>query len=104
MAFKLLSVEPSKLKSKKWKATFEDKETGKTKTAQFGAKGYVDFTLLSAKGDKDEAKAHRDRYRMRHEKDLAYGPMSPGVLSYMLLWNKPTLEASIASYKKLYGM
>lgn len=103
MGFKLLSVEPSKLKSKKWKATFYDKETDKTKTAQFGAKGYVDYTILSAKGD-PEAKAHRDRYRMRHEKDLAYGPMSPGVLSYTLLWNKPTLEASIASYKKLYGM
>lgn len=103
MAFKLVEVKPSYRKEKKWFATFLDKETGKTKTVHFGAKGYTDYLILSGDGD-PTAKAHRDRYRMRHEKDLAYGPMSPGVLSYMLLWNKPNLPAAISSYKKLYNM
>ena len=103
MAFKLMSVEPSNRKEKKWKATFHDKETGKTKTVHFGAKGYTDYLILSGDGD-PTAKDHRARYRKRHEKDLAYGPMSPGVLSYMILWNKPNMPEAISSYKKLYGM
>jgi hypothetical protein len=103
MAFKLVSVEPSKRKFKKFKAFFHDAETNKHKTSHFGDNRYVDYTILSAKGD-PTAKEHRDRYRQRHEKDLAGEPTSPGVLSYMLLWNKPTLQASIASYKKLFHM
>ena len=97
MAFKLKSVEPSKRKFKKWKATFYDKDTGKTKASHFGDNRYEDYTMT---GDK----VRRAAYQSRHEKDLGNDAMSPGVLSYTLLWNKPTLAASIASYKKLYDM
>jgi hypothetical protein len=103
MAFKLVSVEPSKRKFKKFKAVFHDEEANKTKTSHFGDNRYTDYTILSSKDD-PTAKEHRGRYRQRHEKDLAGEPTSPGVLSYMLLWNKPTLEASIASYKKLFHL
>jgi hypothetical protein len=103
MPFKLKSVEPSSRKFKKWKATFEDKDTGKTKTTHFGDNRYDDFTLMSAMKDPD-AKERRRLYRIRHEKDLGTDPTTPGVLSYALLWNKPTLAASITSYKKLFGM
>jgi hypothetical protein len=103
MPFKLQSVEPSTRKFKKWKATFYDKDTDKTKTSHFGDNRFVDFTIMSAKKDAT-AKERKKLYQERHEKDLRNDPMSPGVLSYMLLWNKPTLEASISSYKKLFNM
>jgi hypothetical protein len=103
MPFKLVSVKPSDRKFKKWMAEFYDKETGKTRTTHFGDNRYVDYTILSAKKD-PEAKERRRLYQIRHEKDLGSDPMSPGVLSFMLLWMKPTLSAAITLYKKLYHM
>ena len=98
-----MSVDPSNRKFKKWKATFYDKDTDKTKTSHFGDNRYTDFTILSAKKD-PTAKEHRRSYQQRHEKDLRNDPMSPGVLSYMLLWTKPTMTAAISIYKKLFDM
>ena len=76
----LVKLEPSPLSTKKWKATFEDPKH----TTHFGAKGYVDFTILSAKHD-PTAEEHKKRYRQRHEKDLTTNnPVSPGYMSYYI--------------------
>jgi hypothetical protein len=94
---KLIDVEPSKRAGKKWVATFEDDE-GRTKQTHFGSKGMNDFTLT---GDKDA----RDRYWIRHKKDLRTGdPTRAGFLSLFLLWNKPTLEASVKDYIKRFKL
>jgi len=94
---KLLSVEPSDKADKKYVATFE-KDDGKQKKMYFGAAGMNDFTLT---GDKEA----RERYITRHAKNLNTGdPTRAGFLSYYLLWNKPTLKASIADYKKRFNM
>ena len=64
------------------------------KTVHFGAKGMSDFT-------KHKDKERRERYIKRHLKDLRTGdPTRAGYLSMYVLWNKPTLKASIADYKK----
>lgn len=58
----------------------------------FGAIGYEDFTM-----HKDEER--RRRYVGRHKKDLqTKNPYRAGYLSMYILWNKPTIEASIKDY------
>jgi hypothetical protein len=94
---KLLSVKPSDKADKKYVATFE-KDNGKQKKTHFGAAGMNDYTLT---GDKEA----RQRYITRHAKDLTTDdPTRAGYLSFYLLWNKPTLNASIADYKKRFNM
>lgn len=93
---KLVSVTKSDRPGKKWKATFDNE--GRRKTTHFGAANMNDFTLTG------DLKA-RDRYWSRHSKDLRTGdPTRAGYLSLFLLWNKPTLEASIKDYKKYFDM
>lgn len=91
-----MSVEKSPKAGKKWRANFHDPETGRNKKTDFGSAGMDDFTLT---GDV----AQRERYRTRHAKDLTTGdPTRAGFLSYYLLWNLPTLTASIADYRKRF--
>ena len=83
-----------KLKSgkKKYEITFE--KNGKTYVRKFGAAGMSDFTI-----HKDRER--RERYISRHKKDLKTGdPTKPGYLSMYILWNKPSLKASLADYKR----
>ena len=81
----------------KWKAVFT-REDGRKKTTYFGASGMDDYTL---KGDQEQ----RARYRERHKKDLMTNdPTRAGYLSWYLLWNKPTLKASIADFKRRFNL
>lgn len=78
--------------SKKYEITFE--KNGKMYTRKFGAAGMSDYTL-----HKD--KERRERYISRHKKDLRTNdPMKPGYLSMYILWNKPSVKASLADYKR----
>lgn len=87
-----MRVEQSPLKTKKWRATFKDG----THT-DFGDPKYEDYTQ-----HKDEKR--RELYKQRHKKDLETGdPKRAGFLSYYLLWNLPTIEASLRDYKKRFG-
>jgi hypothetical protein len=68
------------------------------KTIHFGQKGYEDFTI------------HGDPKRLinyinRHKKNEDWSnPDSPGFFSRWLLWNKPTLQESIADVKRRFGL
>lgn len=89
MTLKLVSITKSPVAGKKWRATFSDDTT-----TDFGATGYSDYT-------KHRDKERRESYIARHKSDLATGdPTRAGYLSMFILWNKPTLEASIADYKR----
>lgn len=89
MALKLLDVVESPVKGKKWRAKFSDDTT-----TDFGATGYSDYT-------KHKDKDRRDNYIARHKSDLETGdPRRAGYLSMFILWNKPSLESSIADYKR----
>ena len=89
---KIVSITRSPHQGKKLQAKFE--VGGRMKTVHFGAKGMSDFT-------KHKDKERRERYIKRHLKDLRTGdPTRAGYLSMYVLWNKPTLKASIADYKK----
>ena len=69
-----------------------------TKTVHFGAAGYEDFTM-----HKDEER--KKRYMDRHKEHEDWSdPMTAGALSRYILWNKPTLQASISDFKSKFHL
>lgn len=87
----LVKVTRSPAKGKKWRAHFKD--DGRETHTDFGATGYEDYTMH---GDKER----RANYISRHARDLRTDdPTRAGYLSMFLLWNKPTLQGSIADYR-----
>jgi hypothetical protein len=91
-------IKKSTNKDKKMMAIFYDGEK-KIKTTHFGASGYTDF--IKSGGDEKKKKAYLDRHRT-NENWNDY--MTPGSLSRWTLWNKKTLSASIADYKKRFNL
>ena len=86
---KLVSLMESPRKGKKWRALFSDGTT-----TDFGASAYDDYTQHGSE-------KRRALYRSRHWKDLKTGdPKKAGYLSMYILWNKPTLAASVRDYKR----
>lgn len=97
-----MKIEKGTSKNKKWKAIFShyvDGKLKKIKTSQFGSAGMSDYTIHK---DKDR----REAYRKRHQKDLEKGNyMSPGYLSYYLLWGPSTnLDKNIKAYKRRFNL
>ena len=93
---KLISIKKSNKSDKKLMATFET--NGRTKVIHFGARGAGDMS-------KHHDVVRRNRYIFRHYKDLKTGnPARAGYLSMFVLWNKPSLQASIADYRKRLGI
>ena len=89
---KLLSIKKSNKSGKKMMATFET--NGRKKVIHFGASGMSDYT-------KHKDISRRNRYIFRHHKDLGTNnPARAGYLSMFVLWNKKSLQASIADYKR----
>lgn len=90
---KLVKIINSPVNNKKKRAIFSN-----GKQIDFGATGYEDFTT-----HKDPSR--RDRYDIRHRKREDWNnPFTAGALAKYILWNKPTLEASIADYKQRFNL
>ena len=91
---RLISLNRSKKATKKYVALFE--VDGKLKAVHFGASGFEDYTT------------HRDAkrkasYLARHAaRENWADPLSAGALSRWVLWNKTSLEASLADYLKRF--
>jgi len=88
-----MKVTKSTRVGKKWMATFKNGNT-----THFGAAGMTDYTLS---GDRDA----RDRYRVRHAKDLdTEDPRRAGFLSFFLLWGDSTdLQTNVNAYRRRFG-
>ena len=93
-----VEIKPSTQKDKKLMAIFTDDEGKKVKTTHFGAKGMSDFTIHK---NPERKMKYLDRHRKRENWD---DPMSAGALSRWVLWNLPTLKASISDYKKKFSL
>jgi len=90
-------IKKSTIPKKKYTAIFYDGEK-KKKTVHFGAAGMSDFTKHR---DEERKKRYIDRHKARENwRD----PMTAGALSRFILWNKPTIRASIADYKKRFNL
>jgi hypothetical protein len=80
----------------KYIAHFET-DTGRVRKTGFGAAGMDDYTLT---GDEEQ----RERYRVRHKKDLRTGdPYRAGYLSFYLLWgDSRSLLRNIKEYNRRF--
>jgi hypothetical protein len=92
-----VDIKPSTRKDKKLMAIFFDNDK-KVKITHFGAKNMSDFTIHK---DKERKQRYLDRHKARENWN---DYMSAGALSRWILWNKPTLNASIADYKKRFKL
>ena len=86
-------ISPSKNKSKKFDALING-----SKTISFGQKGASDYTKHK---DKDRKNRYIDRHKAREDWN-ASGAKSAGFYSKHILWNKPTLKASIDDINKRF--
>jgi hypothetical protein len=93
---KLVKIVRSPKAEKKYMAVFE--KDGRTKSVHFGATGYSDYTKHH---DKERKQRYINRHRSREHWDK---PDTPGALSLYVLWNKPTVEASIKDYKRRFKL
>jgi len=110
--YDLCMIETSNKKDKKYDAKFREKgcpcsksappECGKKeKIVSFGAKGYDDYTTTPA----DQREEKKSLYLARHKaREDWNNPTTPGSLSRWILWNKKTLKASIADFKKRFNL
>ena len=100
MPLKLISIKKAPAPHKLI-ATFQNDD--KTYQVKFGAikpngEPYSDFTI-----HKDEER--KERYLQRHKANENWNkPDTPGALSRWILWNKPTLKASIQDFKTRFNL
>jgi len=100
---KLVSITPANDKVHKYKALFIQ-DNGRKKTVKFGAAGMKDYTIYS-KEDKETAEEHKRLYLIRHRKTEDWNsPMTAGALSRWILWEEPTLQQAIASFRKRFDL
>ena len=80
------------------------------KTTHFGSAGMRDYTLINKKSsqyylpNKEDREKVKKPYKSRHSNYSLASPYTAGSLSMFLLWNKPTLSASIKDYEKRYNV
>ena len=91
---KLVSITKATDGKHKYTAIFSDPK----KTTHFGALGYDDFTKTK---DVTQKEAYLARHKTRENWDM---PTSSGALSRWILWNLPSVKASIADFKKRFNI
>lgn len=91
-----VKILPSTRAEKKMMAIFTFPD-GKKKTVHFGSRGMSDYTI-----HKDPER--KERYLQRHRRNENWNnPFTAGALSRWVLWNKPTLKASINDYIRRFS-
>lgn len=93
-------LERSSSSAKKFKVTITDNQKQTKRTVQFGAKGYSDYTI-----HKDYERMQR--YNIRHQKREDWtkrGLYTAGFWSKWILWNKPSLNASIRDTENKFNI
>jgi hypothetical protein len=92
---KVVLLTPSKSSSKKWSVNIDG-----SKTIQFGANGYDDYTI-----HKDSERKERYVERHKHRENWTKsGLYTAGFWSRWLLWNKPSLRASIKDTEQKFNL
>lgn len=99
MAIKFLGLSRSTDPDKKYMAKFE--VDGRERTTHFGQAGAKDYTTHS----KMDREARKRSYDARHRPTEDWSdPTSAGALAKFILWNKPTISASLADYKRRFNL
>lgn len=82
-------------------------DNGRSKTVHFGASGLMDFTKYSSQ-DPQIAEEKKRAYIARHSKAgetwTKDGVKTAGFWAKHILWNKPTISASVADTNRRFGL
>ena len=73
---------------------------GRERTTHFGQRGANDYTTHSKLNREARKKAYDARHKATEDWSDA---TSSGALAKYILWNKPTISASLADYKRRFG-
>ena len=93
-----VSIGKSTRAGKKMMAIFYDEAKKKIKTTHFGASGYEDFTTHGEI-------QRKMNYIARHkEREDWTDYMTAASLARFILWNKPTIKASIEDYMSRFRL
>jgi len=94
-----VKITKSNKKGKRLMAIFRKHKGGDIiNITHFGSSAYENYTIH---GDKKR----KERYLKRHKKNEDWNDyQSAGSLSRYILWNKPTLDASIKDYKDRFDL
>lgn len=95
----LKSVTPSDKPDKKLDVELET-EAGREKHIHIGAKGMDDFTKTK---DLEQKKRYINRHKAREDWKQS-GLLTAGFWAKNLLWNKPTLKASITDVRDRFDV
>jgi hypothetical protein len=96
--FRFITLEPAGNHKHKYQITLQEIPSGKVHKIKFGAYGYDDFTLT-------QNRKKREDYILRHKvREDWTDPLKPGTLSRFILWNKPSLKASLEDYLRRFGI
>lgn len=94
---KIESFGPSSQAGKKYTVKLKQ-DSGRIRTVHFGAAGMDDFTKT---GDSEQ----KSRYIQRHkDKEDWNDPLSAGFWAKHILWNKTTVQQSLADTKRNYNL
>tara|TARA_R110000772_G_scaffold268150_1_gene394276 strand:- start:503 stop:820 length:318 start_codon:yes stop_codon:yes gene_type:complete len=105
MEYKLIKIVKSTNPKKKLMAIYENKKNGRTKTVHFGSAPNKDYTIYYKQDGKKKADERKSLYYARHRKRENWNdPLTAGSLSKYILWNKPTISASIANFKSKFKL
>ena len=99
-----ITISRSSNPEKKLMAIFKDNDGNKIKTTHFGQRGASDYTKH---GEKERMKRYLERHgggTTTSTKEDWKDPTTAGALSRWILWNKPSLSASFADYKRRFGL
>jgi hypothetical protein len=95
---KLVKIIKSPIKTKKYRAYFNDNSH-----TDFGAKGYENYGGVGKERHLDENR--KKRYIERHKKKEDWtSPKKAGTLSRFVLWNKKTFRESVNDYKRKFKL
>jgi hypothetical protein len=93
-----VNIKPSTSQGKKMMAIFYDEAKKKIKTTHFGQETASDYTLHN---DLSRKMNYISRHKEREDWE---DYMTAGALSRWILWNKPTLSASIKDYMNKFRL
>lgn len=93
-------ISRSPLVSKKYQVIITDTRRNTERVVHFGAIGYSDYTIHK---DPERMKRYTIRHRAR-ENWTRSGIYTAGFWSKWILWNKPSVQASIRDLAQRFGL
>ena len=91
--YKFIRMSKSDKPKKKYYALFKRKDNDREKRVYFGSGGMSDFT-------KNKDVERKKKYISRHQKRENWNdPLTAGFWARWILWNKPTISASLSETK-----